>query len=246
MKNLKDADISDGIKAYNLSRLINGGFNVPDGFILNESDIEEIFSENTTDPMKYFSECKPASYYAVRLSLRNEEDKNNSFDETFESKLFLKRKPEKLIQAMKYVISSAKENHPDIFNYNNSVSLNIIIQNMIKESSLIGIAFSNAVDDNGNEIIRIEASEALADKLVPGSSSLSMVNVLKSDLNNNDEIIDVYGKSFDYSKMAELAKEVYNIEKYFKKPVRIEWCISDKGEIFFVQADTMKETYICT
>ena len=245
MKKLKDADISDGIKAYNLSRLINGGFKVPDGFVLNESDIIKILSGNTTEFRDYFSDSDSLYTSAVRISLKHKNSEYYSFDETFISKMCVNKNPDKLIQAINYVISCAKDNHQDIFDHNKELPFNIIIQNMIEDTALIGIAFSNAVDENGKEIIRIEASDVHAEKIKQGNLSSSLINVLKNDLNNDDVLIDVYGKSYDYSKMADLAREVYKIEKYYGEPVKTEWCIS-KGEIFFVQVDTMNETSICT
>ena len=240
MKKLKDADISDGIKAYNLSRLINGGFNVPDGFIINESDIINLQSGNIDELSKYFSEIEHKSiFFVLRPSINTFESENKKYNKISESIMQIFRMNHALSVIVKYVIESAQEKHSEIIDNNKDVSVNFIFHCMIHNCILKGIAFSAAIDDNGSEVIRIEASESTSDKILPGSNSSSMINIQKSELYNDDVLIDVYGKSFDYSKMIDLAKETDRIEKYFKKPVIIEWCISNEGEIFIVQVDSV-------
>lgn len=246
MKKLQDAEIFDGDAAYILSCLKSAGFNVFNGIVLNEYDILKILSGITNELFKYLSEFHGERDFVVMMSVYSENRDYNLFEGLSGTKLFVNYNSDEITNAIKYFINIANKKHAESADNKNRFSLNLIIQNVTFFTTLTGFAFSNAIDRNGSEIIRIEAHEGVGEIIEHGSSSLSMINVNKKDLFKKDPNIKVYGKAFDYSRIIDIALEVNKIEKYLKEPVAVEWYITNKGEIIFSKVDIMKEPYICT
>ncbi len=241
MKKIINAGINDGGKAYGLSLLSSGGFNIPDGFVINERDIQNIIAGKTEEFEGYLSAFEADDKFAVRSSAFGEDGEKNSFAGIFETKLDVENDLTELTEAIKYVRDSSEGAAANSYDENNSHSMNIVIQRMI-HPVLSGVAFSNAVEETGDDVVRIEAVEGLAEKLVSGRSSSSVITVKKSDIFSEEAKIQISGKAFDYSKMQDLAREVYRMEKYFKKEIDTEWCIDENGVIFFVQARPVTRT----
>ena len=112
---------------------------------------------------------------------------------------------------------------------------------MIYDSGLCGFAYSDAVDETGNKVIRIEVNEECSKKALPGSKTSSVVTVDKNEILNENAKIKIHGKVHDYSKMIKLARIVYRAEKYLKKPVLVEWCIINKHQLLIHDVEPMAD-----
>ena len=238
MKRLKDAELSDGWKAYGISCLMSEELNVTDGIIINENDIKKIIAGNTEELEKYLSDIRLYDDLAVRVSIGNPTDSDISYKGIFKSKFDIPFDMEKLKDAVKSVSESAKEKIGD-FNVNKP--FNIIIQKMLYNTVLSGFAFSNAIEKNGEKIIRIEINEELTKKAVPGRKTSSVVTIKRSELFTEDPKINIHGKPHNYDKMIKLARTVYRLEKYFNKPVFVEWCTTNNNYIYFYYAEPMAD-----
>lgn len=243
MKYLKDAGIADGGKAYGLARLIAGGFNVPDGFVVEYDDIADILNGNTDELEKYLAVFPEGSELAVRSSASGEDGENNSFAGIFDTVLNVECSVAAVSDALKKVNASSCGSRADAYDERGTHKMNIVVQQMI-DPLLAGVAFSDAVDENGESVIRIEAVEGLGEKLVSGRSSASVVTVSKKSLSDGEPVLRIRGKALDYSRFSELAVNVNRISEFLGHDADVEWCIDKNGKVRFVQARPVTRKYM--
>lgn len=243
MKKIKDAIACDGGKAFGLSKLTEGGFDVPEGFVIGKDDIEDILEGKTDELERYLSDLKYVDKFAVRSSACGEDGETNSYAGIFETKLNVENDPAKISEAVKYVFNSASGARVESYIKDKDHEMNVVVQKMISPV-LAGVAFSGAVNTDGEDVIRIEAVEGLAENLVSGRTSSSVVTVSKKELFNEDVKIHITGKALDYRQILILARKVKNIADYFESDMDVEWCIDENQKIYFVQARPITEKLI--
>ena len=245
MKNLKNAEKSDGNKAYGLSQLIQGNFNVPDGIVINEKDIEKIIEGNTEELENYLSDLRIYDDLTVRVSAVSKDDAT-SYKGIFKSKNFVPFDMSKLSDAVQYVNNCAKDKMSE---YKIDDSFNIIIQKMIKDVVFSGVAFSDILDEKGNKVVKIQCDRVFQMETV--QKNTAVITIKKSEVFDENAKVSIYGKANDYSKMLNLARDVCRIEKRFNRPVIVGWCITEKktsnlanikaGDLFYLYVEPMSD-----
>lgn len=213
-----------GGKAISLAKLLNAGFNVPDGFVIKtgvkltpavESEILESFNN------------LGARYVAVRSSATAEDGKKSSFAGQFDT--FLNTTRQDLIANVKKCLDSANSARVEAYSKDMHIApgkVAVIVQKMV-EPDFSGVAFSaNPVTNDRNQII-IETTGGLGDKLVSGEITPDTYIVsdgritssnLKQLLSNND--------------IHELCNIIRKVETLFGFPVDVEWAFA--GSEFYI------------
>jgi pyruvate,water dikinase len=232
---LKDADTTMGGKAYGLAELIKAGFKVPDGFVVSNDDIKLIISGEKSGLESFLDKFPTSTLFAVRSSAAAEDGSDNSYAGMFESKLNVPNSISEVISAIKYVNKSAGSLRVNEYSEGQEQFMNVVVQEMV-EPRIAGVAFSKAVDTNGEDVILLEIVEGLADKLVSGKTKASRVIAQKKVSIDCDDQILLYGNALDCSGISDLVNQVRRAADYFERDMDIEWCIDSENTVFLVQA----------
>ncbi|MCL2301349.1 MAG: PEP-utilizing enzyme [Firmicutes bacterium] len=217
-----------GMKAESLIRLREGGFNVPDGFVV------------IADELNSFNDAVLAEYadenilYAVRSSGTSEDLAGSSFAGQYDSYLNvrgiadLRAAIEKCAQSIHNdrVTAYAKRNGIDIA----TSKMAVIVQRMV-QAQKAGVAFSiDCVNGQDKEII-IEAVSGLGEQLVSGHANPDYYSY-----NWFEEKLTSYnGGVLTKADVQKLAAIVLEIQVYYGFPVDVEWAITG-GDIYILQS----------
>lgn len=126
---------------------------------------------------------------AVRSSAANEDGAQKSFAGLFESKLNVPIDKKSLKSAIDAVILSG--NAVRVVDYDNATNdVGVVIQKMINPV-LSGVAFTSAIDTDGTDIVLIEVTAGLGDKLVSG-----LVTPTQIKIPVHDNVLDTDNISF--------------------------------------------------
>lgn len=110
-----------------------------------------------------------------------------------------------------------------------SANMAILVQTMIR-AKYSGIAFSR--DIMNNDAISIEVIPGTCEKLASGEVSPNVYVLEREGLS----ILKVNANyDFDDNLVMGIANEVLKLEKIFKSPQDIEWCIDDNNKVWIIQ-----------
>ncbi|MDD7474311.1 MAG: PEP/pyruvate-binding domain-containing protein [Bdellovibrionota bacterium] len=236
MLNLKDANKLHGGKAYGLSNLLRVDINVPRGVVLSSDDLDNLKNKDEkiiVDIREFLKLFKCSEKFAVRSSAVGEDSDENSFAGMFDTVLNVRNNLEDVLNAINKVANSVQNNRVKEYSgSNNPKKMNVIIQLMI-EPSISGVAFTRAIDTNGEDVILIEAVKGLGESLVSGKETASRIIVAK-DSRRTD--VKFFGNPLDISCINKLVEGIRKINNFFNKEMDIEWCIDNDGKIYFLQA----------
>ncbi len=229
IKDLKDIKIEEikifGGKAANLGFLMNNGFNVPDGFCIS-TKIKKLDKETKNEISKRYKTLK--SKVSVRSSATVEDAKNASFAGQFDTFLNIDSET-KLFNSIKKCWNSTKSNRAlSYIEDKNIENLNmaIIVQKMI-DADFAGVIFTvNPIKKRG---MLIEVTKGLGDKLVSGEITPNTYAIDKKSFKIKNDVLKF---DFDTSIIKKLSQTSLEIEKLYKFPQDIEFCI--KGEKIFI------------
>ncbi|MDR0469411.1 MAG: hypothetical protein LBH09_05505 [Peptococcaceae bacterium] len=217
-----------GMKAESLIHMREGGFRVPDGFVV------------TTEETGDFSDEELAAYidentgYAVRSSGTSEDLAGSSFAGQYDTVLNVKGLPalreaiERCAQSVRNerVAAYAAAHNIDISN----CKMAVIVQRMV-DSEKAGVAFSvDSVNGLDKEVI-IEAVEGLGEKLVSGHVTPDYYAYNWYE----DKTTAYLGGVLTKDEVRKLAAVVVDIQAYYGFPVDVEWAIAG-GEISILQS----------
>ena len=213
-----------GGKAANLGELIKLGYNVPRGFVCtakaNKNNIYNMYNKLKLDKV------------AVRSSAICEDGTQNSYAGQFET--FLNINKEGIIKSIeKCYESNRSENIKGYINEKNIIDENtkvsVIVQEMI-DGDISGVMFTkNPV--TGADTIIIESVLGLGEKLVQGEATPTQIIINKNALIIENKIgIEMLSKN----EIESLTKIGLEVERFFKAPQDIEWCLKD-GKIYVLQ-----------
>lgn len=241
-----------GAKASNLSKLLQAGFPVPDGFVVTANAFQEFLkgangqkeistATITTAPLPpdLMSELATAvaklgqASVAVRSSGLEEDLPNASFAGQYETVLDV-RGLDKILDALKHCWASAYDERVTTYRKAQGLvgptQMAVLIQQLVAADAA-GVAFTaNPVTGDRDEVL-ISGVRGLGERLVSGEAS-------------PDEWTVRNGKAFCKSdpekalnstlakEVAELAKKV---ETHFGSPQDIEWATSG-GKLYLLQA----------
>lgn len=225
-----------GGKAFNLQRLIKYGLDVPTTYVVDVSTTKKILNGEIN--ISYFLDYLPNTLYAVRSSGVNEDGQIHSFAGLFDSYLNVNKMD--LEQSLKECALSVQNKRVDSYTKNLSLLSNlniaIIIQDMI-DCQYSGVCFTADPIIIDRSTMIFEIGEGLGDKIVSGEISPLTISVRKNNLSSAVKGYGDYNEFFarEFQKYLNLLFEkCLLIEKFYKNPVDIEWCISN-GQIKILQ-----------
>lgn len=260
IKNFKDIDNKDynslGGKALNLVKMVEAGFNVPDGFVISfNEDLQKL-----TKRIKSEFDRLEVKYVAVRSSATVEDSSDASFAGQFDTYLGVKKDEliEKITSCRNSVNNPRLKSYCEMKGINiKDVKVSVIVQKMIK-SDISGVSFSkNPVNRNSSEIV-IEAVFGLGEMIVSGSVTPDSYIVDKKRLDIKKKIITSQNvrliisqegkiqkeqlesdigrkhKLSDY-RIREVAKITKDLEVYFGYAVDVEWAY-EKDKLYVLQS----------
>jgi len=219
LKHIENRKELIGMKAESLIRLLDAGFNVPDGFVIAT---DELWSFTDEELAKFADENIK---YAVRSSGTNEDLAGSSFAGQYDSFLNvqglknLRVAIEKCANSIHNdrVAAYAKSNNIDMKN----CKMAVIVQQMVN-SEKSGVSFSiDSVNGFDKEVI-IEAVNGLGEKLVSGHVTPDYYSY-----NWYDEKFTTYnGDVLSQDEVKKLAEIIIEIQIYYGFPVDVEWAIT--------------------
>lgn len=233
IKNLKTLTTNDtslyGGKAVNLAKLINFGFNVPEGFVI-PANLE--VDKHKDEIFKNFDELK-TNCVAVRSSANCEDSNSLSFAGIFESYLNVSKSEliKTIIKCRESLNTNRAKTYVSINNINSTeLNLGVIVQKMIS-ADYSGVIFTQ--DPYSSQKMIIEVVEGLGKNIVggvvtPGSYSINKKSLKlekRGNLNRkklNKNIIDT------------LVTQSLEIEGKLGYSVDIEFSIKNQN-IYYLQ-----------
>lgn len=243
-----------GGKAGALAQLYQNGFSVPNGFIVTTDFFDRFFKENDLSMsdeeiiQRYIDTCGLKGTFAVRSSASVEDSSEQSFAGQFDTFLGVKRSdvPEAIKKCWQSLHNARARTYTH--SQNNIGKMAVLIQEMISPK-VSGVAFSiNPVTGDSNCTV-IEAVLGSNELLVSGivTPDCYMVNKdleiidKKTVLQKEVQMIDVKNGNIrrlsicdEQQKLSDcqivnVARMVNSVERFFNKPVDVEWAIDDNG-----------------
>ncbi len=232
IKFLDQLNSSDQIggKAANLVKLLEGGFNVPNFFVVSDTTFSE-------QEIIEASQKLNTTIFAVRSSANQEDSAYTSFAGQFDS--YLNVAQADLSETIKRCFDTSTnqrlKSYLEVNNLNpEAVVLNVIVQEMV-DVEVGGVIFTkNPVNNSDSEVV-IELATENIEKVVQGQADTQTIILNKS----SGQIISKYGQS-SYSISSDLIESLVNssksIESQFGLATDIEWAIDKAGLLWILQA----------
>lgn len=262
-----------GGKARNLFKLQECGVLVPTfGVVTAEAHKEwkisgelpfELLQEIKKDVKNWGGEKK----FAVRSSMASEDGNEHSFAGIMESFLFVSedKLEEKIVECFKSlddqrVLAYQKEKKID----SNKNIMSVIVQKMI-DSDVSGVAFSRSPKGESS-LMLIESSPGLCEGVVSGTVEVDQYqldrfgDVISESIREKKKVIGFSQKkileidveesdwnkaSLNRNQLGEIFSSLLRIEKFFNRPVDIEWTFpkGDKDRIILLQARPITQPF---
>ena len=162
-----------GGKAFNLSELVNAGFNVPPGFVFSAAESQSLPALETAQSIESHVQDYCDGYpVAVRSSAIGEDGDGFSFAGQYDTVLNLFT-VEDVIKAIQEVAASANNARVQAYQAANNLEatgVGVIVQAMVRPTSA-GVMFTAEPVESDPSLIAIEAVQGLGDKMVSGQAS---------------------------------------------------------------------------
>jgi len=180
-------------------------------------------------------------FVAVRSSAANEDGAQKSFAGMFESKLNVPTDKKDLRNAISSVVASGGSMR--VSEYDGvSNNVGVVIQKMVNPV-ISGVAFTSAIDTDGSEVVLIEVTSGLGDKLVSGLVTPTQIKVPVRDNILDADNISISGKLLPGMDLINrLIEQIQILRNKSKKKLDTEWCIDCDGNVWFVQARPITQT----
>lgn len=223
---------SCGGKAAGLNLLDKLKMPVPQWMALNWNQASNLSDKLLDELIEYFG---ANTLVAVRSSAANEDGTQKSFAGMFESKLNIPVNKKDLSRAISDVVASGVSLRVNEYDGNTN-NVGVVIQKMISPI-ISGVAFTHAIDINGTDVVLIEVTSGLGDKLVSGLVTPTQIKVPV-----HDNILDVNNISVSGNLLPgidlinHLIEQIQILREKSKIKLDTEWCIDSKGNVWFVQA----------
>ncbi|MDB5175506.1 MAG: hypothetical protein JWM81_364 [Candidatus Saccharibacteria bacterium] len=239
-----DALVAGG-KAAALAKMMQAGFNVPEGFVLLATDLDATVPALKEQLLDRFDQLA-ATYVAVRSSALNEDGVDAAWAGQLDTFLNTNRKT--LLQNMARCQSSAGSARAQSYAEQQSLTTGlvaVIIQRMI-QSDVSGVAFSvHPVTRDTNQIV-IEAGLGLGEAIVSGEVTPDTYIVTKTSYQIIQTIVARQTKKMvlddgvtswqdagdsgqaqklTNDQITSLAAVVVQLEIFFGYPVDVEWAL---------------------
>lgn len=232
IKNVCDInDLRFGGKAYGLNKLNKYGVRVPKAYAIDNTFIKGVLNNNEEtigELKKALNTFSADTKFAVRSSALNEDGNDKSFAGMYESVLDVPNDVDSILKAIKKVSDSSISARIESYDKEKS-KMCIVLQQMVYPK-VAGVCFTDSIDLYGNDAIYIEYVHGLGESLVSGRETAKSVVVSLNDFSyvcEDEEDRDLFRD------LVENLKEIRNITT---EPLDMEWCITDNGDAYFVQA----------
>ena len=229
---LKEAKNDCGGKAYGLYKLIQAGINVPEGFVIEDS--QSLSNENISELENKLKEFAKNDKLAVRSSASDEDGNIKSFAGIFETVLNVKNYINDVTEAIKKVNDSANTDKTKNYS-NNKFKMNVVVQKMINPR-ISGICFTNAIDFSGKRCAMFEYVQGIGETLVSGKSNSNRIIVKYND----DKLVynhaRLEGSLINFTGFEELCNLITKAINNYDKNLDIEWCIDENNVANLLQA----------
>ena len=238
---LKEAKNNCGGKAYGLYRLIQAGINVPEGFVIEDS--QSLSNENISELENRLKELDKNDKLAVRSSASDEDGNIKSFAGIFETVLNVKNDINDVTKSIKKVNDSANTDKTKNYS-NNNFQMNVVVQKMINPK-ISGICFTNVIDFSGKRCVMFEYVQGIGETLVSGKSNSNRIIVKY----NNDKLdynhARLEGSLINFTGFEALCNLITKAINNYDKNLDIEWCIDENNVAYLLQARPVtKEIFI--
>ncbi len=213
-----------GAKAFNLALLRNQGFEVPDGFVLEELPQ----SEESWNQIISWWEKNNFKPLAVRSSAKAEDSGKASFAGQNSSFLNVSS-TEALEQAIHDCFQSINNRASQVYGDHflgdrRDNSMNVVVQIMV-DAKTAGVFFSKDPRQTTNSWI-LEAIDGLGEDLVSGKRTPF---IYSQDSQPNESVLDS-------SEVSEISTLGLKVKDSLRTEVDIEWAIDNQGKLHLLQA----------
>jgi len=233
-------DVLGGIggKARGLDKLIKAGYNVPNGFVLSDINLNKDLDQAVVE----FANCNLGTV-AVRSSATREDGAEFSYAGQFVTVLNVADEVS-FKQAIVDCVSSLNSNiahsyeselvglGSDETHSNNQktpqVKMNVVVQKMLVPS-IAGVCFT--VDPQNQNKILVEAVKGLGEALVSGAETATQYSVDRDNISHS--ITDI-NSPLNSSLLQQICIEALEIEKLHDCPQDLEWAVAD-GQLHWLQ-----------
>lgn len=225
------SDLSFGGKAYGLNKLNNLNVSVPVAYGIDQESINAILKGEETalaqliDILLSFDKD---TTFAIRSSAANEDGSENSFAGMYESVLSVPNEIISIVGAIHRVNNSALSERITAYNKEKS-EMNIVLQEMVNPK-IAGVCFTDAIDIDGSDSIYIEYVDGIGEALVSGKKTAKYVVISLDDYSyrcEDESVRDLF---------KDLVENLKQIRAATKEKLDMEWCITEDGKAYFVQA----------
>jgi pyruvate,water dikinase len=220
-----------GGKAASLSLMIrNLKVSVPGGYAIISDAFENgsVKEEALAELNSLVSHLPQNVTYAVRSSAIGEDGLNRSYAGQYETLTDVK--PEEIVDAVKYVISSSDSERVE--EYKNSFSeeksgIGVVIQTFVKPE-FAGVVFTSDIITGKDDFLVGNYVHGEGEQLVSGASNAEVfrIGVKKYSYEGNREFAK-YAKT--------LGRYCMDIRKFYGVPMDIEWAVSN-GKVYILQS----------
>lgn len=236
----KDADSqNNGGKIMGLAQLHRYGLPIPETFFIAPKDSANIKQESFKDELRVLlSKLSKGTKLAIRSSAQGEDGSNQSFAGIFETVLDVDAgNVDAVLKAINDVAQSVNSQKTASYAGDSERKMGIIIQEMI-QPVFAGVAFTDALAENGKNVLLIEFVKGLGDKLVSGRANSSRITIpyTGQSLDTKNTRLFNGGDKEILPILSDLAKKLQDIKTKFAKPMDIEWAIDSRGKAWMLQA----------
>jgi len=232
-------DQNNGGKIMGLAQLQQYGLPIPETFFIAPKDSVNIKQESFKDELRtLLSKLPKGTKLAIRSSAQGEDGSNQSFAGIFETVLDVDAgNIDAVLKAINDVAQSVNSQKTASYADDSDRKMGIIIQEMI-QPVFAGVAFTDALAENGDNVLLIEFVRGLGDKLVSGRANSSRVTVPYNGRLLDKKNIKLFcnGDKDILPMISDLIGNLQKIKDKFVKPMDIEWAIDNNGKAWMLQA----------
>ncbi|MCL2570506.1 MAG: PEP-utilizing enzyme [Firmicutes bacterium] len=224
-----------GGKARGLHQLVTAGFNIPDGFILSEVNLE-----NDLDTALEYYKKSNFGNVAIRSSASTEDGADFSYAGQFVTVLNVNGE-QQFKDAIRRCVESldgvASKTYRDQVGGKKRANMSVVVQKMI-ETDIAGVCFTSNPQDK-NKIL-IETVRGLGEQLVSGTTKPTTYNIAKLEIDsiaNQDPLLSI-------EQIQQICNQSLRMKDILKTELDLEWGIKG-GELYWFQVRPITVTEIC-
>lgn len=223
-----------GGKAYNLGRLLNLNYKVPNGYVITSKVSDNLEFFESVEFKKFLEKLDQDKLYSVRSSADVEDSAQNAFAGQFES--YLHVSVDKISEMIKSVWDSSKSEHVTHLLKDLNIekaNMAVVIQEMI-EPQFSGVIFGANIESRNTDQVTLEVVNDYADKVVDGVAKSRKIIF---DKFTSKVVLDSNKNGIDISEsLISILFDMYiKLEENFNNLQDVEWTIGKNSQIYLLQ-----------